>query len=266
MQFISLITVLCIIIFLVSFKYRKCFSKIPDVLREYPPFGFFLICAGLLLSAQVFDQNFVQPYLLDTIAEEVLEMNGALTLIFAVFSTRYAVESNKHAKGVVSETMKNMPIFVGVVLVFLISGSLISYFILSNKTNKFETESRVYVERIIPLIFTPWDSEAFINHISPHVHQSEEYHRLLKKSFDRLSDKFGLLKDFKLTKGQVRKKKHVLNARIKEEYVIFKHFAELIFENHLVEMQIYTILERDRWWILMIRIEHFPESIPKENP
>jgi hypothetical protein len=119
---------------------------------------------------------------------------------------------------------------------------------------------------MIPLIFTSWDSEAFISHISPHVHQSEEYHRLLKKSFDRLSDKFGLLKDFEITKGRVRKQKHVPNVRIEEEYVMFKHFVRIIFENHLAEMQIYTILERDRWWILIIRIELFPESTREENP
>lgn len=264
--FFSLITVLCIIIILVSFKYRKYFSKIPDVIREYPPFGFFIICAGFLLSAQVFDQPFVQPYFLDKMAEEVLEMNGALTLVFAVFSTRYVMEANKQAKGVGSETMKNMPIFTAIVLVFFISGSVISYFILSSRTNKLETESRIYVESIIPLIFTSWDSEALINHMIPEMHQSEKYRRKLKESFDKQSDIFGLLKDFELTKGRLRKKKHLPNVRIKEVNVLFEHFAKLIFENHQAEMQIVTILDRDRWWILVIKIDRFPESIREENP
>lgn len=251
--FFSLITAFCIIIFSISFKYRKYFSKIPDVLREYPPFGFFLICAGFLLSAQVFDLHF-ELYLLDAAAEEVLEMNGALTLLFAVFSTRYAMEENKQAKGVGSETMKNMPIFVGIMFIFFISGTLISYCYLSSRTNKLETESREYVERIIPLIFTSWDSEEIIDHMSSEIHQREEYHKLVKNSFDKLSDISGLLIDFEITKGQIREKGKIPNLHIKEQKVIFNHFAKLIFENNQARVQIVTILERDRWRILGIKI------------
>jgi hypothetical protein len=197
--------------------------------------------------------------------EEVFEMNGALTLLFAVFATRYALETNMQAKGVGSEKMKNMPIFVGIVLAFLISGTLIIYFYLSSITNKLETESRAYVVKIIPLIFTSWDFEAFISHMSPEMHQSETYRSQVKESFDKQSDMVGLLKGFELTKGRVLKKKEIPIAQIQGRKVTFYHLAKLIFENSHAHLKIVTILERDRWWILIVRIEHFPKSILEEN-
>ena len=93
------------------------------MLRKNPPLGLLLISAGFIVTAQIFDLNLVIPVIFGCL-EELFEMNGALTLVFASFMIRdpfiLTNASNDLRK---SSLMKNMPSLIGIILTcfFLLS-------------------------------------------------------------------------------------------------------------------------------------------------
>jgi tetratricopeptide (TPR) repeat protein len=73
---------------LIAVKYRKFLSRLPEKLRGNPPFMYVLIATGLLVIAlpiDVVEVEFYPGFALSFI-EELLEMNVALTLLFASFA------------------------------------------------------------------------------------------------------------------------------------------------------------------------------------
>jgi hypothetical protein len=106
--------IFCFISIVVFLKYRKYFSLIPDMLRKYPLFGFFLISLSFNLNAQVFDLDLVKPLFFEAL-EETFEMNGALAMLFATFAMVYSGISYEKSDKLERKFIKKMPILVGTI-------------------------------------------------------------------------------------------------------------------------------------------------------
>jgi len=109
-SYLSLIAAFIIIV-LLTLKYYKVVSKVPDLLRSYSPLNFVMLFFGFMIIAQFIDIHifnlietgkisifklpggekvFVLPqhYEILWFFEELLELNGSIALLFASFSIK----------------------------------------------------------------------------------------------------------------------------------------------------------------------------------
>jgi hypothetical protein len=241
-------------------KYRKSFYRLSDILKNYPSIGLFLIAIGFLSSVQIFDLNFIKPSFVVKI-EELFEMNGALTVLFASLSAVHTARIDKLSRTLESNEWKHMPLFIAGSLSFFVIIGVASYFILSAHTIKHEHESRKYVKQIIPLILTSWDAEAFIENV-PSV-LSVNSHDEIRGYFSARSQHFGHLKQYRFSGSQFGGSRNLhVNLGVKnktillERVVIFEHDLFAVFENVRATIHVETVmLEGAGWKITSMKIE-----------
>ena len=241
--------IFCFISIVVFLKYRKYFSQIPDMLRKYPLFGFFLISLSFNLSAQVFDLNLVKPLLFAPF-EELLEMNGALTMLFATFSIGYPSISYDKSDKLESDFIRKMPILVGTILILIILFGSTNFIVLSVYTNKLKKESRVYAERIIPLIFSSWDAEAMVNNMPSDLYNKAFYQKI-QASFGVYEREFGKLENYKIIKLEMKK----LTLEDKNVSISFKYYGIATFQKTSAKLMIRTVFRENEWHLQNAAIE-----------
>ena len=244
--------IFCFISIVVFLKYRKYFSQIPDMLRKYPLFGFFLISLSFNLNAQVFDLDLVKPLFFEAL-EEVFEMNGALTMLFATFSMGYSGISYEKSDKLESKFIKRMPILVGTILILFIFFGSTNFIVLSIYTNKLKKESRAYAERVIPLIFSSWDAEAMINNM-PSDFYNKAFYQKIQASFGVYEKKFGKLENYKIIKNKLKMEK--LTPEDKDRSISFLYYAIATFQKTSAKLIIMTVLRENEWHLQYAEIKN----------
>ena len=249
--FLYLVASFCFVSLILLLKYRKYFSQIPDILRKYPPVGFFLMSLSFNASAQVFDLEHVKP-LFFVALEEIFEMNGALTMIFVAFSIGYPRISNENLEQSESKFLKKMPVLIGTIVLLFVLFSSANLFGLSTYTNRIKKQSRAYAERVIPLIFSSWDAEAMVNNM-PSDFYTEEFYQKIKVSFALHEEKLGKLKNYKIIKDKLKGLKQTSFDR--EMAVFFEHYAFVKFQKATTRLLIKTVLIKNKWYLTFIKLD-----------
>lgn len=263
-----LVNVFFIIFFIVFFiflwKYRKYLCKLNETLRKYPSIGLLLVAIGFLSCVQVFDFHFIKSYksYLGLKIEELFEMNGALTVLFASLSAVHTSRIDEQSKAFESKQLKHMPVFIAASLSFFMFMGVTTYFVFNAYVINIENDSRKYMKKVFPLIFYSWDSEAFIENLPPKLalKNQDEF----KEYFSGQLQVFGSLKHYRLAGSQFGGKRslHIkLGSKNKtivlEKAIIFKHNIIAVFENAQATIQVDTVMleQQGRWRIAGMKID-----------
>lgn len=250
----------CIIVIISILKYRNFFSQLPGKIKKYPSVGLILTAAGFLLSAQVFDFNFVK-FSFAKVVEELFEMNGAITILFASVIACHTANISEQSKVDESNLLKRMPQFIAASLSFFLIMVIAIYFVLSANTIKYEKESRKYIQKVIPLILSSWDADAFIKNSPPGLPLDTSKH--IKNYFSAQSEHFLSLKEYRLLETQLVGRTNLnvyigvtQKTIILKNAIIFKHKISAVFENAQAAIHVETVkLERVGWRIASMKIE-----------
>jgi hypothetical protein len=245
----------CIITVFLVFKYRRLFPDIPALLNKYPPIGFFLVAAGFIFPAQVFDLNLVKPDF-SKLIEELFELNGALFLLSATLSTGHVFRKNAEMKQPFNENMKRMPSHIIIIFSLLVVFGLGSYSFLYLKTARLEKESNAYIEKIFPLVFNSWDPDSFMDELMPEFHRSDAQNQKIRTSFDLKLKQFGRLKNYKLSGSEpVEMYKNLEYFRHGKDIFVFTNYVDADFEKTTSKLRIVTIKREGKWIILGLKID-----------
>ena len=148
-------------------------------------------------------------------------------------------------------------IFICLILVGVIAISGLYYYF--SGLNK---ESKAYVDEVIPMIVTSWNSKELINRVSPEFLQvvSAEKIGLL---FSTLSEQIGPLKDYKGSTGKAK-----VTITPKGKVIAANYLAKAVFEKAPAKIEIQTILLDNKWQIEGFRVTLdadvlYKEKIPK---
>jgi hypothetical protein len=245
----------CIITVILVFKYRRLFTDIPALLNKYPPIGFFLIAAGFIFPAQVFDLNLVKPDF-SKLIEELFELNGSLFLLSATLSTGHVFRKNTEMKQPFNENMKRMLSHIFIIFSVLVIFGLGSYSVLYLKTAGLEKESNAYIEKIFPLVFNSWDPDSFMDELMPELHRSDAQNQKIRTSFDLKLKQFGRLKNYKLSGSEpVEMYKNLEYFRHGKDIFVFTNYVDADFEKTTAKLRIVTIKKEGKWIILGLKID-----------
>ena len=245
----------CIITVFLVFKYRRLFPDTPALLNKYPPIGFFLVAAGFIFPAQVFDLNLVKPDF-SKLIEELFELNGALFLLSATLSTGHVFRKNAEMKQPFNENMKIMPSHIIIIFSVLVVFGLGSYSVLYLKTAGLEKESNAYIEKVFPLVFNSWDPDSFMDEFVPELHRSDAQNQKIRTSFDLKLKQFGRLKNYKLSGSEpVEMYKNLEYFRYGKDIFVFTNYVDAVFEKTSAKLRIVTIKREGKWIILGLKID-----------
>jgi len=246
----------CIMTVFLAFKYRRIFYDIPNLLNKYPPIGFFLITAGFIFPAQVFDLNLVKPDY-SKLIEETLELNAALFLLSATLIAAGHVSREKTGREQSSnEHMKRMPSHILIIFSLLVVFGLCSYSVLYVKTAGLEKESKAYIEKVFPLIFNSWNPDSFMDELAPELRQGNERNQKLRASFDLKLKQFGRLGNYRLSGSEpVEMYKNLEYFRHGKDIVVFTNYVDAVFEKTTAKLRIVTMQRDGKWTILGMKIE-----------
>jgi len=245
----------CIMTIFLAFKYRRLFPDIPALLNKYQPIGFFLVAAGFIFPAQVFDLNLVKPGY-SKLIEEVFELNAALFLLSAtLIAAGHIFREKTEREQPFNENMKSMPSRIFIIFSLLVVFGLGSYSVLYLKTAGLEKESNAYIEKIFPLVFNSWDPDSFMDEFVPELHRSDEQNQKIKTSFDLKLKQFGPLKNFKLSGCEpVEKYKNLEYFQNGKDIFVFTNYVDAVFEKTSAKLRIVTIKREGKWIILGMKI------------
>lgn len=236
-------------------KYHKHFLQIPEILRKYPSFGLIIIASSFLLSAQVFDLELAKPQFFEAL-EEIFEMNGAFTWLFASFLIGYGKQSHKSLEQSARRFEKKFPVLVGIILIaFFLLGST-SYFILSAYTNKLELENREYVDKMIPLIFSSWNAEAMVSNM-PSEFSTKTFKTKVEISFASYKNKLGKLISHKIVRDNLKLNKLIVKqtSEVVERNISFQSFVQAEFQKGYCNLNILTFLINKKWYLYYIELK-----------
>jgi hypothetical protein len=243
-----------VIIVVVMLKFRRYITGIPELISSYPPSGFFLIAAGMILFAQVFDLNLVKPDFAKLI-EELFEMNGSLALLFAVFSMRHVFTEDNPAEKKPDAVRKRLCLSFLMIFSFFILAGAVCYGIFYVNTESLAKESEAYLDNVIPQVFTSWNSEAFLDELVPELHPGEALNQKIRTSFFLQSQRFGFMRTYKLTGSEaVEKYKKLEYFQHGDNIRVFTNFADALFEKSPANLRIVTIKREGKWSILGLKI------------
>lgn len=251
-----ILAAICLLISAIIFlKYRNYFLRIPEFLRKYPSFGLIIIASSFLLTAQVYDFELVKPMFFEAL-EEILEMNGAFTWLFASFLIGYGRLSNKAQEQSADRFEKKIPVLAGMISVaFFLFGSA-SYFVLSAHTKKLTLESREYVDKIVPLIFSSWDTEAMLNNM-PSDFSSEAFKTNAEISFASYKKKMSGLIDHKIVGYNLKFVKRIdyQTPETAEKITSFRYVVKAKFQKGHINLHIRIVHLDNKWHLYYLELK-----------
>ena len=149
-------------------------------------------------------------------------------------------------------------IFICLILVGVIVLSGLYYF--ASRLNK---ESKAYVDEVIPIIVSSWNSKELINHASPEFLQvvpAEEIESL----FSMFSEQMGPLREYRGSTGRAK-----VSITAKRKVVVADYLIKAVFERAPAKIEVRTILRDDKWQILGFRVivsRPYKEKILNHSP
>jgi hypothetical protein len=148
--------------------------------------------------------------------------------------------------------MKKFFMILGVIFAAII-GLFILFLVIARFANsKLDSESKSYVDRVVPIIFRTWDQKELLNNASPELIkliQSEP--DKITSLFNKLSDKLGNLKEYKGSKGFTSVRYTKEGKIVRAAYIV-----QVIFDKSDAQIKIGLIKHGENWQI----IEFFVDS------
>ncbi len=150
--------------------------------------------------------------------------------------------------------MKKVLMILGGTFISLIVVGAIVYSEFYYYASRLDKKARAYLDEVVPIIVTSWDSRELINRASPEflqVYPAEKVDLL----FDMLSKQVGSLEEYKGSTGQVK-----FTITSNGGLVIADYIANAVFEKAPAKIKIQMIRRNDEWQIagFLVNLEGFP--------
>ena len=140
--------------------------------------------------------------------------------------------------------MKKFFVVLGVIFACLIVLGIILIPIAAHMRSKLDAESKVYVDRIVPLIVTSWDSKELLNNASPEflkVAPADE----IESMFKMFAEKLGGYKEFKDSKGG-----SFVNFTPQGKIITAAYITHVAFDRADATVRIRAIKHGENWQVL----------------
>ena len=145
--------------------------------------------------------------------------------------------------------MKKIFIVLGVIFLCIIIIGVIGFSITAYHGTKLDKTSKAYVDEVIPIIVSSWDSRELINRASPELLEVLSKDQL-RDLFATFSKKLGRLKDYKESKGDA-----LIKVSPKGKIITASYIAQLAFEKADAEVKIGLIQHNEKWQLLEFRVK-----------
>ena len=144
--------------------------------------------------------------------------------------------------------MKKFFTVVGIFFSVLIVIGIIGFFILNHFGSKLDSQSKAYVDEVVPKIISNWDVQTLISESSSELLKVAPRDKI-ESMFKAFSDKLGRLKDYKNSKGQAG-----INVTPQGKFTTGAYVAEASFEKGDATVWVRTILTDEKWQIIEFRV------------
>ena len=145
--------------------------------------------------------------------------------------------------------MKKFFVVLGVVFASLIVLGIIFISIAVHTRSKLDTESKVYVDHVVPLIVASWDSKELLNHASPELLKVAPADKI-DSMFKMLAEKLGKYKEFKDSKGG-----SFLNFTPQGKIITAAYITHVAFDRADATVRIRVIKHSENWQVLEFYVD-----------
>jgi len=144
--------------------------------------------------------------------------------------------------------MKKFFTVFGMLCAVLIGIGVIGFFILNHFGSQLDTQSRAYVDEIVPKIVSNWNVRALVSEASPELLQVAPKEKL-ELMFKTLAEKLGSLKEYKGSKGQAG-----IHVTPQGKFTTGDYIVEASFEKADATILVRTLLKDDAWKVVEFRV------------
>lgn len=145
--------------------------------------------------------------------------------------------------------MKKIFIILGVIFVFLIIAGAIGFFVLGTAGSKLDKKSQAYIDEIVPLIVTSWDSRELIKRASPELLKVAPPEKM-QPFFNTFAERLGPMIAYKGSKGE----SGIFYMAPYGKVITGTYVSEAIFEKAPATIHIKMILRNNQWQITEFRV------------
>jgi len=145
--------------------------------------------------------------------------------------------------------MKRILVVLGGIFAFILLVGIIGFLVLNFFGRRLDKESKAYVDEVIPIIATSWNSKDLLDRASPELIQVAPTEKI-ESLFHAFSEKLGPLREYKGSRGDAKLGFTPQMGKITTaDYV-----AEAIFEKAPAKINVRTILHNGTWQILQFYV------------
>ena len=141
--------------------------------------------------------------------------------------------------------MKKVLMILGAVFICLVLVGVIVFSGLYYFARGLDKEAKVYIDEVIPVIVTSWNSKELTSRASPEFLQVFPAKKV-ELLFGAFSEQMGPLKEYNGATGKIKIK---ISPRGKP-IIIADYMAEAVFEKAPAKIQIQLIRRNDKWQIV----------------
>lgn len=145
--------------------------------------------------------------------------------------------------------MKKFFAVLGGVFACLIVLGIIFISVAAHTGSKLDTESKAYVDSIVPLIVRSWDSKELLNNASPELLKVAPADKI-DPMFKIFAEKLGGYKEYKGSKGGA----HV-NITPQEKIITAAYMAQVTLDKADATVKIRVIKHGEEWQVLEFYVE-----------
>lgn len=140
--------------------------------------------------------------------------------------------------------MKKLFIILGVIFLCIIVIGVIVFSIAAYHGTKLDKSSKAYLDEVIPVIVSSWNSQELIYHASPELLKIMPRDKV-DGMFKMFSEKLGGLKKYKGSKGD-----SFVNFSSSGKVITASYVVQAAFEKADAEIKISIIQHNNKWQIL----------------
>jgi len=141
--------------------------------------------------------------------------------------------------------MKKVLMVLGVIFICLVLIGAVVFSGFYYFARGLDKDAKMYIDGVVPIIITSWNSEELINRASSEFLQDIPADKV-ESLFDTLSKQIGQLKEYKGATGKVKVK---ISPRGKP-IILADYLAEAVFEKAPAKIKIQVIRRNDKWRIV----------------
>lgn len=145
--------------------------------------------------------------------------------------------------------MKKFFIALGAIFACLIVLGVVLFSIAAHTGSKLDTESKAYVDRIVPQIVTSWDSKELLNNASPELLKVAPADKI-DSMFKMLSEKLGGYKAYKGAEGD-----SLINITPQGKVITAAYYTQVAFDKADATVKIRVIKHGENWQVLEFYVD-----------